>query len=128
MFERLHGGARERFQLERMRDPHGPMAQVLREDELRLRRCLAALERFVVGMPPCAEREALALLPSADGLRRLPGGVSVLAEGFWHDFACARPAVVEGFYGLLNPGWLAADLGAVERAYVELEKILIPSP
>ena len=121
-------GARERYQLERMRDPHGPMAQALREDELRTHRCLKALERLVVAMPACPEREALAVLPSADAIRETVDGVSLMADGFWHDYACLRPGIVQGFFMLLHPGWIASDLGEMERAYVELERILVTSP
>jgi len=115
---------RELFQLERMHDSHSTMAQVLREDEVRRERVLRALERFVVGMPPCAERDALALVGAAEDLRGGGAGVALLAGGAWREFACARPEIVRAFYYYLNPGGLAEGLRELEAAYAELDVVL----
>jgi hypothetical protein len=123
--DELHG-ARERYHLDRLWDEDGYCAGVLREDALRVRRVLRAMERFVVRMPACAERDALAAVPQAARARRSARGVELLLVDLWRDYPCAHPDIVLGFFFLLKPGGLSRDLAELQLRYAELESILMP--
>lgn len=114
--ETLFPGARERYQLARLRNPDGAHAQVLLADDVRRRRALMALERVLVAyaIPP-AERAALCAAPSGEGFRALLT-------------LCARPQLPLCVYNLIHPGALSIDVDEMARVYAELERALSTEP